>query len=158
MVVVVDTEDSATIASATITVCSILGEADPTHPIIDLYRSGADGGSSSFRDDVRRGGFEEYDAGDDEDVPKASSTQSQGTSTRTSTNKAAAPKPTPAPASAPVVDLLGGLDDDTFSNPPTAPNPAVNKALPSVGTKQAAGFDGIRWFHLYTTYSYTCRR
>ena len=144
--------------STTITVCSILVEADLTHPIIDLYRSGVDGGSSSFRDDVRRGGFEEYDAGDDEDVPKPSSTQSQGTSTRTSTTKTAAPKPTPAPAPAPVADLLGGLDDDTFSNPPTAPNPAVNKALPSVGTKQAAGFDGIRSFHLYTSYPYACRR
>ena len=107
---------------------------------------------------MRRGGFEEYDAGDDEDVPKASSTQSQSTSTRTSTNKAAAPKSTPAPAPAPVADLLGGLDDDTFSNQSTAPNPAVNKTLPSVGTKQAVGFDGTRLFLLYTSYPHACRR
>jgi epsin len=118
-----------------------------TLSFIDYYRSGVGGGvgggSSSFRDETRRGGFEEYDAGDDEDDAKPNSSPTRKTSMRTSTSKAAAPKPTPAPAPAPVVDLIGGLDDDTFGSPSTAPNPVANKALPSVNTKQTVGFDGI---------------
>ncbi|KAF8895217.1 hypothetical protein BD779DRAFT_1498187 [Infundibulicybe gibba] len=91
---------------------------------------GSSRGSSSFRDDTRRGGFEEYNAGDDEAIP------------------APTPAPAPAPAPPPLDDLLGGLgDDDTFgSNSTAAPannglgGLATNKALPAV-SKPSVGFD-----------------
>ncbi|KAK2465289.1 hypothetical protein APHAL10511_002643 [Amanita phalloides] len=102
----------------------------------DYYRSGVGSSSGSFRDDTRRGGFEEYDAGDDEDVAKPNTTRSQGTSSRAPISKATPPAPAPAPA--PVADLLGGFDDDTFGN---SSNLVTNKALPAVNNTQAVGLD-----------------
>ncbi|ESK87476.1 epsin domain-containing protein [Moniliophthora roreri MCA 2997] len=99
---------------------------------------GNGGSSSSFRDETNRRGFEEYNAGDDEDVAprrsnSISTTSRTSTSTRTTTQAAAS-----APAPVPEVDLLGGFGDDAFggsnnatSNPPTSF--ATNKALPVVG-------------------------
>ena len=111
------------------------------HP--DFYRSGVGSSTGGFRDDSRRGGFEEYDAGDDEDVQKKS------TPSNTSTNRNKTTPPEPAPARAPVVDLLGGLEDDTLSSTTTA---TTNKALPAVNTKQTVGLDGTVLF-CYSIYS-----
>ncbi|PFH54025.1 hypothetical protein AMATHDRAFT_136397 [Amanita thiersii Skay4041] len=106
----------------------------------DHYRSGASGSSGGFRDESRRG-YEEYNAGDDEDIPRSNSTRSQ-TSNRASTSNKATP-PAPAPAPAPVVeDLLGGFDDTTSSTAGVATSTAsVDKALPALNIKQTVGLD-----------------
>ena len=86
-------------------------------------------GSSSFSDNRR--GYEEYNAGDDE---VTNSSPTRVTSGRNVVRKSSVPttKRTPAPErSEPLVDLLGGFDDDTFGAP--APSPGANKELPSVG-------------------------
>lgn len=85
-------------------------------------------GSSSFSDNRR--GYEEYNAGDDEVTHSSSPTRV--TSGRNVVRKSSVPtKRTPAPErSEPLVDLLGGFDDDTFGAP--APSPGANKELPSV--------------------------
>ncbi|KAF9265204.1 ENTH-domain-containing protein [Marasmius fiardii PR-910] len=112
----------------------------------DRYGSGG-GSSSSFRDESGRRGYEEYNAGDDEDVPVSSARRSNSLNTNpraTPTKRENAPAPVPAPVRE--VDLLGGFDDDTFGNPVTAPPPKTNatsfatdKALPAVGApKQPA--------------------
>lgn len=99
-----------------------------------LLDYGSYGGSSSsggFRDDTRRGGFEEYNAGDDEEVNQRAST-SVRTPTRSSTASSVTAKAkAPAPAPVQEVDLLGGFgDDDAFATP--APGFSVDKALPAV--------------------------
>ncbi|KAG6841019.1 hypothetical protein C0991_002567 [Blastosporella zonata] len=110
-------------------------------------------GQSSFRDDTRRSGFEEYNAGDDEDVaPKSPVRPSTNSSGRASvTRKPSVPAPAPAPA--PVVeDLLGGFgDDDAFgSTTITAPAPVSyggsNKALPAVSSPVAIDDDDFADF------------
>ncbi|KIY69293.1 ENTH-domain-containing protein [Cylindrobasidium torrendii FP15055 ss-10] len=109
------------------------------------YNGGGSGGrsSTSFRDDNRRGGgFEEYNAGDDETVTSAparsNSMNTTSSSRSTPARKASVPTPAPAPK-VPEVDLLGGLDDDTFNSPAPVTAPTVpassgsNKALPTPG-------------------------
>lgn len=106
------------------------------------------GGSSSFRDSGSRG-FEEYNAGDDEVVATSptrnnSLTVSSPSSARfPPARKSAAPEPAPAPV--PEVDLLGGLDDDTFSSGTTSNPPfgITEKALPAVGAVPAQNSIGI---------------
>ncbi|KAJ4494639.1 hypothetical protein C8J55DRAFT_554275 [Lentinula edodes] len=106
------------------------------------------GGSSSFRDSGSRG-FEEYNAGDDEVVATSptrnnSLTVSSPSSARFApTRKSAAPEPAPAPV--PEVDLLGGLDDDTFSSGTTSNPPfgLSEKALPAVGAAPVQNSVGI---------------
>ncbi|KDR82557.1 hypothetical protein GALMADRAFT_237930 [Galerina marginata CBS 339.88] len=89
------------------------------------------GGRSSFSDSRRP--YEEYNAGDDEVVSSHTSTPVRSNSVRNPVRKATAPPPPrAAPAPEPVVDLLGGFDDDTFGSPAPAPPVAVNKALPAV--------------------------
>ncbi|KAL0567549.1 Epsin-3, clathrin recruitment and traffic between the Golgi and endosome [Marasmius crinis-equi] len=111
------------------------------------YGSGGGGGSSSsFRDDSGgRRGYEEYNAGDDEDVTPTSARRSNSlntTSRSTPSKSNSAPAPAPAPAPVQEVDLLGGFDDDTFGSTVSAPPAkqasfATDKALPVVGaTKQ----------------------
>ncbi|KAL0960965.1 hypothetical protein HGRIS_005962 [Hohenbuehelia grisea] len=100
------------------------------------------GGSSSggFRDEARRGGgFEEYDAGDDEDTTTSRSSNTR-TPTRTSTTSATRAKETkPAPAPVQEVDLLGGFgDDDGLGSAGTNAAFATNKALPAVAPPAAA--------------------
>ncbi|KDQ25492.1 hypothetical protein PLEOSDRAFT_1113460 [Pleurotus ostreatus PC15] len=100
---------------------------------------GSYGGSSSsggFRDDTRRGGFEEYNAGDDEEVNPRASTSIR-TPTRSSTASSVTAKAkAPAPAPVQEVDLLGGFgDDDAFATP--APGFSVDKALPAVAAPAA---------------------
>ncbi|KAF5382780.1 hypothetical protein D9615_002751 [Tricholomella constricta] len=114
------------------------------------YGAGGSGGQSSFRDESRRGGFEEYNAGDDEDVsPRSPGSRSQTSGRSSSTRKASAPAPAPAPA--PVEDLLGGFgDDDAFGPSATTIAPpsnggafgglGTNKALPAVASP-AVGID-----------------
>ena len=109
------------------------------HLLIEIEYSGSSnsrgGGSSSFSDNRRQ--YEEYNAGDDE--VSHTSTPVRLNSTRTTpSRKATAPPPAPAPE--PVVDLLGGFDDDTFSAPAPAPV-ALNKALPAV-SNTSVGIDG----------------
>ncbi|KAJ3971081.1 hypothetical protein EV361DRAFT_950001 [Lentinula raphanica] len=103
------------------------------------------GGSSSFRDSGSRG-FEEYNAGDDE-VVATSPTRNSGMSTSTRSGppprKSTAPEPAPAPV--PEVDLLGGLDDDTFSSTTSKPAGFAEKALPAVANapvQHNVGLDG----------------
>ncbi|KIK69928.1 hypothetical protein GYMLUDRAFT_34331 [Collybiopsis luxurians FD-317 M1] len=106
------------------------------------------GGSSSFRDASSRG-FEEYNAGDDEDV-STSPTRRGGMNTSSSVSSARSPtarRPTaPEPAPAPVqeVDLLGGLDDTFSSNTtPQAPPGFSEKALPAVAQAPAQTSVGL---------------
>ncbi|KAI0754529.1 hypothetical protein C8Q80DRAFT_1117209 [Daedaleopsis nitida] len=105
----------------------------------DSYGSGSGGGGSSSRRN-----FQEYDAGDDDVVPRRSnSVAGTGSSTlasapqRSSTLPAAPEPPKPKQAE---VDLLGMDDDDGFGSAVSAP---VEKALPAVGsqTLQLGGDD-----------------
>ncbi|KAF8073556.1 hypothetical protein FPV67DRAFT_1666329 [Lyophyllum atratum] len=106
------------------------------------------GGQSSFRDESRRGGFEEYNAGEDEDVaPKSPVSRSQSSGRASTTRKASVPPPAPAPAPAPVEDLLGGFgDDDAFGSVTTTTTTSngtfgglgTNKALPAVAAPPVA--------------------
>ncbi|KAJ7205673.1 ENTH-domain-containing protein [Mycena rebaudengoi] len=88
--------------------------------------SSGGGGSSGFRDERRPGGFDEYNAGDDEIGVVNSGRTTSPTHARRSvpTRKPSAPAPPPPPAPAPIVDLFGD-DDDGFTAPITN-----NKALP----------------------------
>ena len=111
----------------------------------DHYQSGG----SSFRDESRRaGGFEEYNAGDDEDsAPRRSSsiststtharTGSLSTSARIAAARKREPAPAPPPAPVPEVDLLGGLDDEPINTTSTGSS-NTNKALPFVSTPAPA--------------------
>ncbi|EDR13640.1 epsin domain-containing protein [Laccaria bicolor S238N-H82] len=94
------------------------------------YGAGGSGNAGGFSDNNGRRGYEEYNAGDDE-VPHTTTppTLRSSNSIRNTTRKASAPA---APPPAPVEDLLGGFDDDTFSTPAPAPSLATNKALPVV--------------------------
>ncbi|KAJ4482502.1 hypothetical protein J3R30DRAFT_3460099 [Lentinula aciculospora] len=108
---------------------------------------GGGGGSSSFRDSGSRG-FEEYNAGDDEVVATSPTRNSTISTSPPSARLAPARKSTaiePAPAPIPEVDLLGGLDDDTFSSGNTTkPPPAfAEKALPVVTTAPVQNSVGI---------------
>ncbi|KAF8627461.1 hypothetical protein AX17_006274 [Amanita inopinata Kibby_2008] len=112
----------------------------------DYHHSGVGSSSGgSFRDDTRRGGFEEYNAGDDEVIPRSISGRSQGSARASTSNKATPPVPTSVPTPAPVVDLLGGFDDDnTFNGNATTDMAAIsstNKALPTVSAKQSLELD-----------------
>lgn len=105
------------------------------------YSGGGGGSSGGFRDETRRGGFEEYDAGDYE-APRRSGSLSHSTrpsATATSTTRAftqAPPAPKPAPA--PEVDLLGGFDDETTAAPATG----TDKALPALAPLNVPNADG----------------
>ncbi|KAL1742046.1 hypothetical protein HDZ31DRAFT_24540, partial [Schizophyllum fasciatum] len=101
--------------------------------------SGSSGGfasssSAGFRDDTSRRGFEEYDAGADEESARparSSSVRSAATSSRTLAQERRQTAP-PAPKQPePVVDLLGGFDDEPTPAAPPANN--QNKALPALG-------------------------
>lgn len=97
------------------------------------------GSSGGFRDTQRSGGFEEYDAGGDEDTstsPRRSTSTSQrtgGSSRRTTAPTASAPAPKPKE---PEVDLLGGFDEDIPSSA-TSNSFATNKELPALSTPAA---------------------
>jgi len=105
------------------------------------------GGSGGFRDETRRGGFEEYNAGDDE---ISSTHQSNSVSQRATGNgvsntnsprratHAAAPAP-PKPKE-PEVDLLGGFGDEDVIGGGTEVNVfATEKALPVLTSPPAFG-------------------
>ncbi|KAI0694797.1 hypothetical protein C8Q76DRAFT_251731 [Earliella scabrosa] len=103
----------------------------------DNYGSGSAGGSSTRR------GFQEYDAGDDDIVPRrsnsiagASSSARSSAPPRSSTLPAT---PDPPKPKEPEIDLLG-MDDDAFGTTVSAP---TEKALPALGgqTLQAGGDD-----------------
>lgn len=103
------------------------------------YGAGGSGNGGGFSDNNNgRRGYEEYNAGDDE-VPHTTTppTLRSSNSVRNSTRKASA---VAAPPAAPVEDLLGGFDDDTFSTPAPVPSLATNKALPVV-SKAAVTLD-----------------
>jgi epsin len=99
-------------------------------PGYNNYGNGG-GNSGGFKDDSRRGGFEEYNAGDDEvSAPRRSGSVSQRTARMSSTATATPPK-----AKEPVkeVDLLGGFEEeDAFAGSSTNTGMATNKALPSL--------------------------
>jgi epsin len=109
---------------------------------------GGGGLGGGFRDDTRRGGFDEYNAGDDE-IPVSRRSNSISTHTRSNTasstaadSRTAAATPTPAPAHAKEVDLLGGfMDDDVFGG--TSDTFSAEKALPALGPPPPASIDGM---------------
>ncbi|PCH40406.1 ENTH-domain-containing protein [Wolfiporia cocos MD-104 SS10] len=118
----------------------------------DYGGSYSGGGSSGFRDETPRRGYQEYDAGDDEELPRRSNSINNGRSPAPAQRSTTSPAPsTPttakAPEPAPVVDLLGMDDDDFGSTSNTATAPAVNtamatnKALPTVTSPIAAEAD-----------------
>ncbi|KAI0671148.1 hypothetical protein C8Q78DRAFT_1079077 [Trametes maxima] len=107
------------------------------------YDSYGDGGSAGysggFRDSSSRRTFQEYDAGDDDVMPRRSnsvagtgSSVAAVTPQRSSTLPTAAAAPEPK-GKQPVVDLLG-MDDDAFSSAPSA---SADKALPALGAQPA---------------------
>ncbi|KZT12171.1 ENTH-domain-containing protein [Laetiporus sulphureus 93-53] len=101
--------------------------------------SGGDYGSysgSSFRDDTGRRGYQEYDAGDDETLPKRSNSVRSVTSPslrRSSAASATPPATSKPPEPAQEVDLLG-MDDDAFGSTATSTSSATNKALPELSS------------------------
>ncbi|KZT64169.1 ENTH-domain-containing protein [Daedalea quercina L-15889] len=108
----------------------------------DSY-SGSSSNAGGFRDDVGRRGFQEYDAGDDEELPRRSnsvssrpSAQRRGSAAQASTATPVTPR-APEPSPAPVLDLLG-MDDDFASVPP-----ATDKALPALGQQTAPIADAL---------------
>jgi len=102
------------------------------------------GGRDSFRDDNRRGTFEEYNAGDDEVIPSPTRAGLSHSNSLPSQTRAGGKTREAAPAAAPVVqevDLLDGFgDDDPFSvagSTTTGGNGmglATDKALPAVAS------------------------
>ncbi|EPT00274.1 hypothetical protein FOMPIDRAFT_1123041 [Fomitopsis schrenkii] len=106
------------------------------------------GGSSSggFRDDAGRRGFQEYDAGDDEELPRRSnsissrpSAQRRGSAAHSSAASTPVTAKAPEPAPASVVDLLG-MDDDFAS---LSPATGADKALPAVGHQATTLTDAL---------------
>ncbi|KAI0365307.1 ENTH-domain-containing protein [Pilatotrama ljubarskyi] len=104
----------------------------------DSYDNGGSGFSGGFRDSSSRRGFQEYDAGDDDGMPRRSnSVAGHGSSStapvpqRSSTLPTAAPEPK---GKQPEVDLLG-MDDDAFGS---APSVSADKALPALGTQPSS--------------------
>ena len=149
-VVVGATAAVATAAEVVVSLCSA-----PSSYIVALTMTldYGYGGSSAggFRDDAGRRGFQEYDAGDDEELPRRSNSVSsrpsaQRRSSAAHTSAAATPvtPKAPEPAPAPVVDLLG-MDDDFASAPPAA---SADKALPAVSHQATTVTDGTVVFRL----------
>jgi epsin len=122
-----------------------------------LFLLGADYGgysgssSSGFRDTgAGNKGFDEYDAGDDEDggVRRSGSVSRRAATTTTTTTASSSRSNTTAPAAKaaappapkqPEVNLLDDFGDDAFGPPvAAAPAPATNKALPAVSLDDGA--------------------
>ena len=107
-------------------------------PDYDSYDGGSGSYSGGFRDTSSRRQFQEYDAGDDDVLPRrsnsiagAASSSAASAVQRSSTlptTTAAAPEPK---GKQPVVDLLG-MDDDEFGSTTSAP---PEKALPALGSQ-----------------------
>lgn len=117
------------------------------------------GSSGGFRDSQRSGGFEEYDAGGDEDnatsTRRSNSTSQRSAGSSRRTTAPAAPAPAPKPKE-PEVDLLGGFDDDIPSSA-TSNSFATNKDLPALSTPAApaaVAIDG-EFLKVFTPYSQT---
>ncbi|KAM5540849.1 hypothetical protein V8D89_005493 [Ganoderma adspersum] len=108
----------------------------------DSYDNGGSGGYGGSNSTTRRG-FQEYDAGDDDIIPRRSNsvagTASSAHATTPQRSSTLPPAPVPQPPKAqPVIDLLG-MDDDDFGSTISAP---TEKALPAVGSQRLqAGVD-----------------
>ena len=118
----------------------------PATDHVDLDYGYGGSGSGGFRDDAGRRGFQEYDAGDDEELPRRSNSvssrpaaQRRGSAAHTSAAATPVTPKAPEPAPAPVVDLLG-MDDD-FASAPAAPS--ADKALPAVSHQATTLTDGM---------------
>lgn len=116
------------------------------------YSGGGGGSSGGFRDDTGRQGFQEYDAGDDDDTAPVRRSSSVTQSRSQPSSQAGTPKrgntavtaPPPPKAKQPEIDLLGGFGDD---EPASAPAPATNKALPGFAAPApAVSLDGNTFF------------
>ncbi|EJU02936.1 ENTH-domain-containing protein [Dacryopinax primogenitus] len=94
------------------------------------------GSSSEFRDQTARRGFDEYDAGDDEE---AAHPRSSISATRQSTSDPIAPPPPPAAAKPKEVNLLDMLEDDTTVSVGRAP-----AAVPSAPAGDFDDFDDFQ--------------
>ncbi|KAI0655447.1 hypothetical protein C8Q70DRAFT_431277 [Cubamyces menziesii] len=107
----------------------------------DSYDGGSGSYSGGFRDTISRRQFQEYDAGDDDVLPRrsnsiagaasssAASAVQRSSTLPTTTTTAPEPK-----GKQPVVDLLG-MDDDAFGSTTSAP---PEKALPALGSQPNA--------------------
>ncbi|CDO72188.1 hypothetical protein BN946_scf184970.g40 [Trametes cinnabarina] len=107
------------------------------------YDSYGDGGSGSysggFRDNNSRRQFQEYDAGDDDVMPRRSNSVTGARSSAASAPQRSSTLPTTAMATEPKgkqpeIDLLG-LDDDAFGSTSTTTSAPADKALPAVSTQ-----------------------
>ncbi|OSC98000.1 ENTH-domain-containing protein [Trametes coccinea BRFM310] len=109
------------------------------------YDSYGEGGSASysggFRDNSSRRQFQEYDAGDDDVMPRRSNSIAGARSSTASAPQRSSTLPTTTTAAPepkgkqPEIDLLG-LDDDAFDST-SAPSAPADKALPAVNTQPA---------------------
>jgi epsin len=121
------------------------------------YGGYSGGGSGGFRDETsRRGGFEEYNAGDDETPVRRSASIStrtgslNTTSPRRTSSAAAASAPAPKPKE-PEVDLLGGFGDDDVASNGGANVFATDKALPALTAPATADDDDFADFQAAPT-------
>lgn len=96
---------------------------------------GSGGFSGGFRDSSSRRQFQEYDAGDDDAIPRRSNSVSvTGSSAAAAPQRSSTLPTSPAPepkGKQPEIDLLG-MDDDAFGSAPSAP---ADKALPALGAQ-----------------------
>ncbi|KAJ7868745.1 hypothetical protein B0H14DRAFT_3084018 [Mycena olivaceomarginata] len=102
--------------------------------------SGGGGSSGGFRDERRPGGFDEYNAGDDEIGVGGGRTASPVTTRAPPVRKSTVPTPAPPPPPPAAPVNLFDTDDDDFGAP--APAPPINKPFaPAPAPKPAAPVD-----------------
>jgi epsin len=123
----------------------------------DRDYGGYSGNSGGFRDETsRRGGFEEYNAGDDETTVRRSTSiprrtgSVNTTSPRRTSSAAAVSTPVPKPKE-PEVDLLGGFGDDDAGSGGGVNIFATNKALPALTTPATTDDDDFADFQAAPT-------
>jgi epsin len=119
---------------------SIWHDADASRSFVEFGGGYSGESSGGFRDETRRGGFEEYNAGDDEiSTSRRSNSISQPTSGNSNSRRVApAAVPAPPKPKEPEVDLLGGFgDEDVIASGADTNVFATEKALPALNSPPA---------------------